>query len=172
MTRPFLAAVLVVLAIALAPPVAVATTGDAYTRAVLDYDHGRFDAALPALRRLANRGHAGAEFILGAMYFYGKGVNRDDKLAAVWFHKSALKGNANAQLAFGSLHIRGLGVPQDLIAAYAWLSIAAGQAIPALQQQALSLRGEAQKLMEPDEIDEGRRQAARFSPSRAGLVAD
>lgn len=146
-------------------------SGDPYTQAVLDYDHGRFEVALPALRRLADRGHAGAEFILGAMYFYGKGVTRNDKLAAVWFHKSALKGNANAQLAFGSLHIRGLGVTQDLVAAFKWLSIAAGQNIPALQQQALSLRSEAGKLMQPDEIERGRRQAADFSPSRAGLTA-
>ncbi len=71
---------------------------------------GKFNPAHREFLSLAERGHAGAEFMLGAMRFYGKGVQRNDALAAVWFHKSAIKGNPSGQLAFGSLHIRGLGV--------------------------------------------------------------
>ena len=64
-----------------------------YETGVLAYDQGRFDEANKAFRALAESGHAGAEFMLGAIYFYGKGVPRDDALAAIWFHKAAIKGN-------------------------------------------------------------------------------
>ena len=103
----------------------LAVRGPAYAdfkNAVVAYDRGQFDSALHEFRAMAETGHAGAEFMLGAIYFYGKGVQPDHTIAAIWFHKSAIKGNASAQLAFGSLHIRGLGVQQDLIEAYRWLT--------------------------------------------------
>ena len=143
-----------------------------FARAVLDYDGGRFDRARGEFRLLAERGHPGAEFMLGAMYFYGKGVRRDDQIAAVWFHKSAIKGNASGQLAFGSLHIRGLGVRQDLVKAYAWLTVASNHGIAGLQQQAVALRDEAAHLMRPDEIADARRWAAGFKAKPARLTLD
>lgn len=141
-----------------------------YETGVLAYDQGRFDEANKAFRTLAEKGHAGAEFMLGAIYFYGKGVVRDDALAAIWFHKAAIKGNPHAQLAFGSLHVRGIGVRQDLIEAYKWLTVAANSGQPALSQQALLLRGEAAALMRPDEIQEAQRRATNWEPIRAGLT--
>lgn len=140
-----------------------------YEQAVLAYDQGRFAEALAEFQRLAERGHPGSEFMLGAMYFYGKGVRRDDAAAAIWFHKAALKGNPNAQLAFGSLHIRGLGVRQDLVKAYMWLTVSAERGVPGLQQQALALREEAAQLMRPEEIERARRLAAAWRPQRFGL---
>ncbi len=143
-----------------------------FANAVVDYDHGRFSPARDAFNGLALRGHAGAEFMLGAMYFYGKGVKRDDAIAAIWFYKSAIKGNASGQLAFGSLHIRGLGVRQDLVKAYGWLTVAANHAIPGLQQQAITLRDEAARLMQPDEIADALRWASGFKATAAGLTLD
>jgi len=143
-----------------------------FANAVVDYDSGKFTPARIAFNGLALRGHAGAEFMLGAMYFYGKGVQRDDAIAAIWFHKSAIKGNASGQLAFGSLHIRGLGVRQDLVKAYGWLTVAANHAIPGLQQQAIALRDEAARLMQPDEIADARRWASSFKARAAGLTLE
>lgn len=140
-----------------------------YETAVVDYDQGRFDDALAGFSALAERGHPGAEFMLGAMYFYGKGVPKNDKFAAIWFHKAAVKGNANGQLAFGSLYIRGVGVQQDLVRAYAWLSIAAGAKVAGLQQQAITLRDEAARLMRPADIARAKRLAEDFEPRSAGL---
>ena len=141
-----------------------------YEDAVIHYDFGRFQQALSTFMTLAERGHAGAEFMLGAMYFYGKGVARNDALAAIWFHKAAIKGNASAQLAFGSLHIRGLGVRQDLVKAYLWLTVSADHGIPGLQQQALALRDEAARLMRPAEVARAQQRAADWKPTRAGLI--
>jgi hypothetical protein len=143
-----------------------------FASAVAYYDQSKFGPARDAFNGLALRGHAGAEFMLGAMYFYGKGVGRDDAIAAIWFHKSAIKGNAFGQLAFGSLHIRGLGLRQDLVKAYGWLTVAANHAIPSLQQQAITLRDEAVHLMRPDEIAIALRWASGFKATAAGLTLD
>ena len=143
-----------------------------FANAVVDYDHGRFSLARGAFNGLALQGHAGAEFMLGVIYFYGKGVKPDDAIAAIWFHKSAIKDNASGQLAFGSLHIRGLGLRQDLVKAYGWLTVAANHAIPGLQQQAITLRDEAARLMRPDEIADALRWASGFKATAAGLTSD
>ena len=143
-----------------------------FANAVVAYDQGSFSPARSEFLGLARRGHAGAEFMLGAMYFYGKGVRRDDTIAAIWFHKAAIKGNPSGQLAFGSLHIRGLGVRQNLVKAYGWLTIAANHAIPGLQQQAVALRYEATRLMQPGEITDAQRWASSFEARTAGLTRE
>ena len=147
-----------------------AQAGPTYERAVVAYDKGDFTEALAAFSALAERGHPGAEFMLGAMYFYGKGVPKNDKFAAIWFQKSAVKGNPNGQLAFGSLYIRGVGVQQDLTRAYAWLTIAADADVTGLRQQAMNLRHEAAQLMRPNEIARARQIASDYEPRSAGLT--
>lgn len=141
-----------------------------YDVAVLAYDRGDFGDALAAFRDLADTGDPQSEFMLGAMYFYGKGVMRDDALAAIWFHKAANKGNPNAQFALGSMLIGGIGVRQDLVGAYTWLTLAADDGLPALRHQAILLREQAARLMRPDEIVKATREAADWSPSRSGLT--
>ena len=158
-----LATALALLLLAAAPAAA------GYTEAVLAYDRGAYREALDGFRALARRGDPSSEFMLGAMYFYGKGVPRDDALAAIWFFKAATKGNPMGQLAFGSLHIRGIGVSQDLMKAYKWLSLAADRGIPGLSQQASQLRDDAARLMRPDEIAAARRSVAEWQPRRSGV---
>lgn len=140
-----------------------------YQDGVRAYETGRYDEAIAAFRPLSERGDPDAEFMLGVLYFYGRGVVRDDSLAAIWFYKAARKGNPSAQLAFGSLHIRGTGVQQDLVKAYLWLTLAAESGIPALAAQAIILRDDAARLMTPEEIERGRKRAAAFKPVKAGL---
>ena len=143
-----------------------------FNSAVVSYDLGKFYSARNDFLALAEIGHAGAEFMLGVMRFYGKGVPPDDAMAAIWFYKAAIKGNPNGQLAFGSLHIRGLGLRQDLVKAYGWLSVAANQAIPGLQQQAIALRDEAARLMNTDEIADAMQWASRFKARSTGLTLE
>jgi uncharacterized protein len=141
-----------------------------YDTGVAAFDRGDFAKALKELRPLTERGHAGAEFMLGAMYFYGKGVPGDPGTAAVWFAKAARQGNASAQLAFGSLHIRGIGVKQDLVKAHMWLSLAATSDLPGLAQQATLLREDAARLMTPEERETARRLAQGWRPVKAGFT--
>ena len=147
----------------------VASAAD-YEAGVAAYDRGDFPRALQEFKPLTERGHAGAEFMLGAMYFYGKGVPTEPGVAAVWFAKAARQGYASGQLAFGSLHIRGLGVKQDLVKANMWLTLAANSDIPGLAQQAVILRDEAARLMSPEERDLARQQAQDWRPIRAGFT--
>lgn len=140
-----------------------------YEAGVMAYERGAYPEALKEFRALAAHGKAPAEFMLGAMYFYGKGVKSSDALAAIWFQRAAAKGDSNAQLAFGSLHINGLGVRQDLVKAYMWLSVASDSEAQGVRRQAILLRDEAAALMTADEIEEARRRADAWAPTRAGF---
>jgi TPR repeat protein len=142
-----------------------------YQSGVLAYEAGRYDDALAEFLSLTEAGDAAAEFMVGVMYFYGRGVERNDSSAAVWFYKSARKGNANAQLAFGSLHIRGTGVRRDLVEAYMWLTLAAESGVAGLRRQAIILRDDASRLMSREEIERGRAMAEDFEPARAGIAS-
>jgi TPR repeat protein len=157
---------LIALAFCAAPTLSLA----GYSEGVEAYETGHFDRAISEFQTLVEKGHAGAEFMTGVMYFQGRGVVQNRKLAAIWFHKAANKGHAGAQLAFGSVHIRGVGVYQDLIQAYKWLTLAADSKVPGLQQQAAMLRGDAEKLMSPEEIGNALSAVRSFSPIKAGLV--
>jgi hypothetical protein len=141
-----------------------------YEEGVLAYESRNYGVAYEEFRTLSAGGHAGAEFMLGAMYFYGKGKPRDNALAATWFHKSARKGNVAAQLAYGSLHTRGWGVPRDLVEAYMWLTLVTEEDVSSLQRQAVLLRDEAAHDMTAAEIDRARRKAQQWRPARSGLT--
>jgi hypothetical protein len=141
-----------------------------YIEGVTAYETGRFDTALREFNPLLERGHAGAEFMTGVMYFQGRGVPQNRKIAAIWFYKAAIKGHAGAQLAFGSIHIRGIGVYQDLVQAYKWLTLAADSKLQSLKQRATSLLGDAEKLMTADEVANAKSAARNFSPTAAGLA--
>ena len=166
MTRLLAAVVLVALALAPAP----ARAGD--LKGMAAYEAGRYAEAYAEFKLLAEQGLPETEFMMGVMFFYGRGVAKNAAFAAVWFHKAARQGNRTAQLALGSLHIRGLGVYRDLEAAFAWLSLAAQSDAPGLAQQAVSLRDDTEKLMTPVEIARARRRAADFTPVAAGLTWD
>ncbi len=45
----------------------------------------------------AEQGHVDAENNLGAMYYTGEGVARDEQKAIEWFEKAAAQGNEEAQ---------------------------------------------------------------------------
>jgi len=140
-----------------------------YESGVMAYEAGNFEDALSVFRRLSRHGRADAEFMLGVLYFYGKGVNSSPALAAIWFQRAAVKGDANAQLAFGSLHIRGHGVRQDLSKAYLWLTLASASRATGVRRQAQQLLDEAGRLMTPQEILSARQSAAEWHPKKAGF---
>lgn len=156
--------------VVLCGPSAPAAAG--YGEGVRAYDAGRYDDALKEFLPLSERGDRDAEFMLGAMYFYGKGVPRDDSLAAAWFHKAARQGHTGAQLAYGSLFVEGRGVLTDLVAAYMWLTVAAESSVPLIEQRALFLREFAAHSMTRDEIEEASRLARGWQPIAAGLAAE
>jgi hypothetical protein len=81
----------------------------------------------PAITIKAERGHADAQYSLGWMYEYGKGVTQDYAQARDWFQKSAAQGNANAQNELGYMYFSGKGVTQDYAQARDWFQKSAAQ---------------------------------------------
>jgi hypothetical protein len=84
----------------------------------------------PSLKALAEKGDAEAQFMLGATYYFGRGVNVDFKLAVDWYKKSAKQGHPKAQFNLGSAYWYGKGVPKDPVQTYMWWTLSAGNGYP------------------------------------------
>ncbi len=67
------------------------------------------------------------QYVLGSMYQYGKGVQKNYTQAAEWYRKAAKRGKSEAQLELGLLYKNGQGVKQDYKQAVAWIRKAAEQ---------------------------------------------
>jgi TPR repeat protein len=108
------------------------------------------------LRFAAEDDHVESMFLLGAAYAQGKGVPKDDKAAASWFHKAARKGHARAQASMGFLYATGRGVRLDLVLAYLLLSEAAEQG----DQMGRDLLIRTRKQMHPMQLREAEKRVA------------
>lgn len=75
--------------------------------------------------RAAERGHAGAQTMLGYLYYQGEGVDQDYGKAFEWYKEAALQGHAGSQASLGYLYGEGHGVERNLKQAYAWSTLAA-----------------------------------------------
>jgi len=87
-----------------------------------------YATALKEFQPLAERGDAEAQYRLGRMYEFGRGVLTNMPQAMSWLDKSAAQGNASAQAELGAIYASGFGgVPQDDAQAVAWFQKAANQ---------------------------------------------
>lgn len=77
------------------------------------------------IRAKAEKGDAGAQKELGAIYARGQGVTQDYTQAAQWYRRAADQGHAGAQTALGELYEAGRGVPHDDAEAANWYRRAA-----------------------------------------------
>ena len=68
---------------------------------------------------------AEAQFNLGEIYLYGRGVAEDCMEAVKWLHLAAEGGNAEAQLTLGDMYHHGEGVAQDVTQVMKWYRLAA-----------------------------------------------
>jgi uncharacterized protein len=107
-----------------------------YNQAMEDYRAGNYAAAYTRFRELADFGSAGAQTMIGHLYWTGKGVEQAHGKAFLWFHRAALRGYPPAQLALGRAYAMGHGIKQNKIEAALWLSLVESRGTPALQAQA------------------------------------
>jgi|LWDU01.1.fsa_nt_gi TPR repeat protein len=77
------------------------------------YQKGDYKTALNKWRPLAEQGKASAQFIIGVMYFEGKGVLQDYKESVKWYRKAAEQGHPGGQLYLGNMYTNGDGVLKD-----------------------------------------------------------
>lgn len=76
---------------------------------------------------LAGQGDVSAQYALGDMYYFGKGVSRNGKLAVEWFSKAAAQGHADSQFYLGTISYNGQYLPRNYEKAFNWFSLAAAQ---------------------------------------------
>jgi len=86
-----------------------------------------FASASHVLRKMAEQGQAAAQYNLGIMYEYGRGVRQNDVEAATWYRKASAQGVSVAQYKLGIMYDNGWGVPPSDTEAVRWYSNAAEQ---------------------------------------------
>jgi len=70
-----------------------------FKRARLLYLSKDYAGSADLMRTLAGRGHLQAQYVLGYMYYYGRGVPRNEKEAIRWITTAATRGYPKAMKA-------------------------------------------------------------------------
>ena len=91
------------------------------------FERGDYATALREWLPLAEQGDVSAQYFLGVMYTYGRGVPQNDAEAVKWYRKAAEQGFAQAQYNLGVMYYFGEGVSVNSIKAYMWWSLAMEQ---------------------------------------------
>ncbi len=130
------------------------------------YARGDFPTAARRLTRLAVRGNARAQGLLGFLYEYGHGVPQDYVIAAEWYIRGAEQGDASAQYLLGLMYDKGRGVPQDAVLAHKWLILAAARAGRRDRDVYIRLRDAVATKMSEAQIALAQRLASDWMPLR------
>jgi uncharacterized protein len=107
-----------------------------YNQAMQAYRAGQYVTAYQRFRVLADFGSAGAQTMIGHLYWTGKGVEQAPGKAFMWFHRAAQRGYVPAQLATGRAYALGKGIGRDDVKAAMWLSLVDARGAPAQRAQA------------------------------------
>ena len=118
--------------------------------------------AVTWLLKAAEHGHAGAQFNLGKVYSFGRGVKQDHKKAAPWFRMAAEQGHPPAQSSLGLMYVRGQGVKKDHVEAHMWFSLAAASSSKSAAKNKASL----EKMMSAPAIESARKMAREWVKKR------
>lgn len=78
-------------------------------------------------QKMAEQGHAKAQYYLGISYEYGRGVSQNDVEAVKWYRKASMQGLSVAQYRLGVMYDNGWGVQPSDSEAVRWYSDAAEQ---------------------------------------------
>ena len=116
---------------------------------------------------MAEQGNALAQYYLGEMYEFGKGVPQNFAAALKWYRKAANQGNAKAQKALGEIYSQGKGVPKDYVQAHKWLNLYASNLPLSLAQfRARAERDTLAERMTPAQIAKAQRLAQEWVENR------
>jgi len=109
----------------------------------------------------AVQGNASAQFHLGILYHWGRGVPTDALQAFNWWLRAAQQGHVTAQNNVGFLYDVGGIVKRDSTEAYKWMSLAAAQGFEGAQQHCEGLAAK----MTLEQINESCRRLQGFKRS-------
>ena len=143
---------------------AVPTWAD-YEAGLTAYQRADYAAALREWQPLAEQGHAGAQYYLGLLYDFHKGVPQDFTTARKWYEKAAAQGHAGAQNNLGGLYEFGHGVTKNDVLAYMWYSLAAAHPVDdEWRDLAAENRDEIASFMTSAQVAEGKRMVRNWKP--------
>jgi uncharacterized protein len=91
--------------------------------------------AVEWIRRAAEQGNPGGQYVLGLTYLNGYGVTTNHTVAAEWYQRAADKGLAVAQYNLGTMYENGHGVSQSYTTALEWYRHAADQGYTKAQRK-------------------------------------
>lgn len=97
---------------------------DDYDDALSALSDGDYREAYRGFKRLARRDHIEAQFQLGMLYLYGKGVGRDSDTGIEWLSQAAESGSYLAANELGQIYLSGKDVTRDEAEAIKWLELA------------------------------------------------
>jgi uncharacterized protein len=137
---------------------------DALTRGTAAYSRGDYNRAARELEYLVERGNTRAFARLGFLYEHGFGEPKAYPVAASLYAQGAVRGDPFAQAMLGLLYDKGYGVPEDFVLAYKWLNLAAAHATGPQRDAYARFRDAVGSKMSPNEIAEGQRLAADWTP--------
>jgi TPR repeat protein len=102
----------------------VVSQADPYEEALADLTDGEFRSAFRDFKRLARKDHTQAQYQLGMLYIFGKGVGQDVEQGIEWLKRSAENGSYLAANELGQIYLAGRGVAPDEQEAMKWLELA------------------------------------------------
>lgn len=94
------------------------------------YFNEQYQEAYELLLPYADKGNADAEYYIGAIYFWGKSIKKDQKTGWAYLEKSAQQGNMYAEFSLGIAYAFGDYVSEDMDKALKWLCRAKAQGHP------------------------------------------
>ena len=84
-----------------------------YEQGIAFYNNKEYDKAFESFKKACDGGNMRACFILGAMYEYGNGVEKNEQKAAELYKKACDGGNMNGCGALGTMYEDGIGVEKN-----------------------------------------------------------
>jgi hypothetical protein len=109
----------------------VGTRNYMFNQAVLALKEGNYLVASTKLKPLANMGDSHAQYLLGNIYAFGWGVEKNDAAAVHWYRRSGRWTEkyrdpaAPAMFYVGESYLKGIGVSKDEGEAKKWLEMSA-----------------------------------------------
>ena len=115
-----------IFALLLITGLALAAEGD-YQLGLSAYERGDYAEAMAQWLPLANRGDREAQYRIGRLYYYGRGVKQDYVEAGEWYLRAAEQGHARSQSNIAIMYEEGRGFAADEAQAAKWYAEAAEQ---------------------------------------------
>jgi len=121
-----------------------------------------YQTAFEIWKSLAEQRNAEAQFNLGRMYSYGRGVKQNHKKAVKWYQLAGEQGNAEAQINLGRMYAKGRGVDQDYVLAHMWYNLAGSSG----NKDSTKNKKLLEEKMTPQQIEKAKEMARNWKPKK------